>query len=185
LFLLWKPVISLEEAATKISKVLLNDSKLKTKVRRLYDIANVLCVLKIIKKTLLHTGKPAFQWVGRPGIEEFSMDIESDALSFEHKSSVKNNASSDNIDAVTVPINTQACVGNNDEFCTSTIPLSSNLKISCDTLPLGLNGQSLDLLDGIVRILRKRLNEQMLNPPLVAHTNFTTQNSIPNNQGFP
>jgi len=42
LFILWKPVLTLEEAAVKISKVLLSDSKLKTKVRRLYDIANVL-----------------------------------------------------------------------------------------------------------------------------------------------
>ena len=38
--------------------------KLKTKVRRLYDIANVYKSLGIIKKTILPNKKPGFEWVG-------------------------------------------------------------------------------------------------------------------------
>ena len=42
LFVNWKRVISLEEAARQISKKDIEEQKLKTKIRRLYDIANVL-----------------------------------------------------------------------------------------------------------------------------------------------
>jgi E2F/DP family winged-helix DNA-binding domain len=42
LFVTWKRVISLEEAAREISQKDIEDQKLKTKIRRLYDIANVL-----------------------------------------------------------------------------------------------------------------------------------------------
>ena len=43
LFVTWKNVISLEEAALRISDgESLDDKMLKTKIRRLYDIANVL-----------------------------------------------------------------------------------------------------------------------------------------------
>jgi transcription factor E2F7/8 len=38
----WKRVISLEEAAREISQKDIEEQKLKTKIRRLYDIANVL-----------------------------------------------------------------------------------------------------------------------------------------------
>ncbi len=39
----WKPVISLEEAARQITDDYeLDEKTLKTKIRRLYDIANVL-----------------------------------------------------------------------------------------------------------------------------------------------
>lgn len=79
LFMLYKPVLTLEEAATKISTIFLNNSKLKTKVRRLYDIANVLSVLKIIKKTFIPSGKAAFEWVGQPGFEDFLSEIEKDS----------------------------------------------------------------------------------------------------------
>ncbi|CAN1317488.1 E2F transcription factor-like E2FE [Linum perenne] len=58
-------LISLDDSA----KLLLGDghslSILRTKVRRLYDIANVLSSLKLIEKT--HTAdsrKPAFRWIG-------------------------------------------------------------------------------------------------------------------------
>ncbi|KAJ4850054.1 hypothetical protein Tsubulata_034414 [Turnera subulata] len=61
-------LISLDEAA----KLLLGDghnaSIMKTKVRRIYDIANVLSSLKLIEKT--HTAdsrKPAFRWFGVGG----------------------------------------------------------------------------------------------------------------------
>ena len=47
LFVTWKDVLSLEEAAKKISMCEMpekgdKEQKLKTKIRRLYDIANVL-----------------------------------------------------------------------------------------------------------------------------------------------
>ena len=42
LFLVWRKVFTLEEAAVKVSKEKIEEAKLKTKVRRLYDIANVL-----------------------------------------------------------------------------------------------------------------------------------------------
>ncbi|CAL1367835.1 unnamed protein product [Linum trigynum] len=61
-------LISLDDSA----KLLLGDghsvSILRTKVRRLYDIANVLSSMKLIEKT--HTAdsrKPAFRWVGLNG----------------------------------------------------------------------------------------------------------------------
>jgi hypothetical protein len=38
----WKDVISLEEAARQISSDEIDEKMLKTKIRRLYDIANVL-----------------------------------------------------------------------------------------------------------------------------------------------
>lgn len=75
MFLLYKPVLTLDEAASKISELFLNDSNLKTKIRRLYDIANVLTVLKIIKKTFTSLGKTAFEWVGVPGFEQFISEI--------------------------------------------------------------------------------------------------------------
>ncbi|XP_065876513.1 E2F transcription factor-like E2FE isoform X2 [Euphorbia lathyris] len=64
-------LISLDEAA----KLLLGDahnlSIMRTKVRRLYDIANVLSSLNLIEKT--HTAqarKPAFRWLGLGGKAE-------------------------------------------------------------------------------------------------------------------
>jgi len=47
----WKDVISLEQSARQFSMGKIDESKIKTKVRRLYDIANVLASLKLIKKT--------------------------------------------------------------------------------------------------------------------------------------
>eukprot|EP00826_Nyctotherus_ovalis_P008535 TRINITY_DN12213_c0_g1_i1.p1 TRINITY_DN12213_c0_g1~~TRINITY_DN12213_c0_g1_i1.p1 ORF type:complete len:191 (+),score=31.50 TRINITY_DN12213_c0_g1_i1:512-1084(+) len=66
LFIRNQPVVSLEQAAEMLS--LSRDSeKIKTKVRRLYDIANVLQTLHLIEKTLLPTRKPAFKWLGYQG----------------------------------------------------------------------------------------------------------------------
>nr|XP_032815857.1 uncharacterized protein LOC116945558 [Petromyzon marinus] len=71
----WSRAISLDMAA----QILICDSKLddvhskstfKTKVRRLYDIANVLSSLGLIQKVRLSEGggrKPAFQWIGVGG----------------------------------------------------------------------------------------------------------------------
>jgi hypothetical protein len=45
--------------------------KIKTKIRRLYDIANVLQALHLIEKTLLPTRKPGFKWLGYKGFRAF------------------------------------------------------------------------------------------------------------------
>jgi hypothetical protein len=70
LFVGWKPVISLEEAARQISDdVHISDKVLKTKIRRLYDIANVLQSIGLIEKTHMSTSrKPAFKWIGMEGV---------------------------------------------------------------------------------------------------------------------
>ncbi|KAL5722358.1 E2F transcription factor-like E2FE [Ranunculus cassubicifolius] len=39
----------------------------KAKVRRLYDIANVLLSINLIEKTYVDSGKPAFRWLGLDG----------------------------------------------------------------------------------------------------------------------
>ncbi|XP_072129283.1 transcription factor E2F8 isoform X1 [Mobula birostris] len=72
LFLVSKPrVVSLDTAAKILigddQKVDLDHSKFKTKIRRLYDIANVLTSLELIKKvhvTEVRGRKPAFKWIG-------------------------------------------------------------------------------------------------------------------------
>jgi len=69
LFVGWKPVISLEEAARQISSDEIDEKMLKTKIRRLYDIANVLQSIGLIKKTHMSTNrKPAFRWIGIQGV---------------------------------------------------------------------------------------------------------------------
>lgn len=75
-FLTWRPKISLEQAARRISDNQIEDSKLKTKVRRLYDIANVLAALNLIRKTSLETRKPAFEWIGEEGLEHFIEEMQ-------------------------------------------------------------------------------------------------------------
>ncbi len=64
-------IVSLEGAARKLMGPNVDEAQLKTKIRRLYDIANILCSLGLIEKT--HTPdsgrKPAFQWT-------FSVDSE-------------------------------------------------------------------------------------------------------------
>lgn len=70
LFVSWKSVISLEEAAKQISDGTNLDEKiLKTKIRRLYDIANVLQSIGLIEKTqtVEKQKKPAFKWIGLHG----------------------------------------------------------------------------------------------------------------------
>ncbi|XP_047314113.1 E2F transcription factor-like E2FE isoform X2 [Impatiens glandulifera] len=64
-------LISLDEAA----KILLGDARdpslMRTKVRRLYDIANVLSSMNFIEKTHHpETRKPAFRWLGIQGAME-------------------------------------------------------------------------------------------------------------------
>eukprot|EP00960_Hanusia_phi_P070941 767435-Hanusia_phi.AAC.1 len=58
-------VVSLESAARRLmSKSNIDENRLKTKIRRLYDIANILCSLNLIEKTQMPDGsrKPAFKW---------------------------------------------------------------------------------------------------------------------------
>ncbi|XP_053544865.1 transcription factor E2F8 [Bombina bombina] len=86
LFLVSKPqIVSLEVAAKMlIGEDQLEDvdkSKFKTKIRRLYDIANVLSSLDLIKKvhvTEEKGRKPAFQWIGP---ESFADENETKHLS--------------------------------------------------------------------------------------------------------
>ncbi|KAM1397869.1 hypothetical protein ACFX2I_015398 [Malus domestica] len=74
--------ISLDEAA----KLLLGDahkaSVMRTKVRRIYDIANVLSSMNLIEKT--HTSdtrrKPAFKWLGLRGKEEVPQETKKRAF---------------------------------------------------------------------------------------------------------
>ena len=75
-FLTWRSTISLEQAARRISDTKIDESKLKTKVRRLYDIANVLAALNLIEKTSLETRKPAFKWVGEHGLQNFIEEMD-------------------------------------------------------------------------------------------------------------
>jgi len=58
-------VVSLESAARRLmDETVIDENRLKTKIRRLYDIANILCSLNLIEKTHLADGsrKPAFKW---------------------------------------------------------------------------------------------------------------------------
>ncbi|OMO85798.1 hypothetical protein COLO4_21435 [Corchorus olitorius] len=58
-------LISLDEAAKLLLGNAHNTSIMRTKVRRLYDIANVLSSMNLIEKThTLDTRKPAFRWLG-------------------------------------------------------------------------------------------------------------------------
>lgn len=66
MFLLGRSFLSLEEAAALLSSPSNGtNAKHKTTVRRLYDIANVMCVLRIIEKVpVTNSRKPAYQWCG-------------------------------------------------------------------------------------------------------------------------
>jgi transcription factor E2F7/8 len=69
LFIHFKSVLSLKQAARLISDSE-DEQQVKTKVRRLYDIANVLSFLKLITKTS-QSNKPVYQWLGKEGFGEF------------------------------------------------------------------------------------------------------------------
>ncbi|XP_021292038.1 E2F transcription factor-like E2FE isoform X2 [Herrania umbratica] len=61
-------LISLDEAARLLLGNAHNTSIMRTKVRRLYDIANVLSSMDLIEKThTVDTRKPAFRWLGLSG----------------------------------------------------------------------------------------------------------------------
>ncbi|XVF12155.1 hypothetical protein REPUB_Repub08aG0090000 [Reevesia pubescens] len=64
-------LISLDEAAKLLLGNAHNASIMRTKVRRLYDIANVLSSMNLIEKThTVDTRKPAFRWLGLRGKSE-------------------------------------------------------------------------------------------------------------------
>ncbi|KAM9461247.1 transcription factor E2F8 [Clarias gariepinus] len=100
LFLVSSPrVVSLEIAA----KILIGEdqvvdqdkSKFKTKIRRLYDISNVLSSLKLIKKvhvTEERGRKPAFKWTGPDdlSLQGFQVEAPSGPRPLESRSSVDN-----------------------------------------------------------------------------------------------
>jgi len=59
-------VVSLDTAARLLLDDAHDDAKLKAKIRRLYDIANILCSLHLIRKVhLADSRKPAFLWLSR------------------------------------------------------------------------------------------------------------------------
>ncbi|CAL5198303.1 unnamed protein product [Lathyrus oleraceus] len=61
-------MISLDDAARLLLGDAYNSSTMRTKVRRLYDIANVLTSMNLIEKThTTDTRKPAFRWLGLKG----------------------------------------------------------------------------------------------------------------------
>lgn len=75
LFVTWKSIITLDESAKKISLCESEkaedqkEQKLKTKIRRLYDIANVLQSIGLIEKChAVNSKKPAFKWIGLHGV---------------------------------------------------------------------------------------------------------------------
>ncbi|KAI4343788.1 hypothetical protein L6164_011097 [Bauhinia variegata] len=64
-------LISLDDAAKLLLGDAHNTSIMRTKVRRLYDIANVLSSMNLIEKThTSDTRKPAFKWLGLKGKTE-------------------------------------------------------------------------------------------------------------------
>lgn len=72
LFLLGLEIVSLEQAGRMLlGGEQLEPSKLKTRVRRLYDIANVLCSMKLIRKVQMpFSRKPGFAWRGVEHVPE-------------------------------------------------------------------------------------------------------------------
>lgn len=63
--------------------------KLKTKIRRLYDIANVLQSIGLIEKTNhTYNKKPAFRWIGIHGVHAFVKELADERLSMNLQGSI-------------------------------------------------------------------------------------------------
>ena len=74
-------VTSLDSAAGRLRRGPEDHSQMKTKVRRLYDIANVLCTLDIIHKVqLMSKRKPVFAWKGTTSVAYTNTKIGVDGL---------------------------------------------------------------------------------------------------------
>ncbi|KAJ0985471.1 hypothetical protein J5N97_003827 [Dioscorea zingiberensis] len=68
--------VSLDEAARLLLGDCNNLTQMKTRVRRLYDIANVLSSMNLIEKTQQAvTKKPAFRWLGNRGKPDMSVTV--------------------------------------------------------------------------------------------------------------
>jgi len=63
--------ITLENAAQEFCFKGASKGKIKTKIRRLYDISNIFLALGIVEKTIIQTRKPAFLWKGIAGYKKF------------------------------------------------------------------------------------------------------------------
>lgn len=59
--------LTLDEAAKEFLGQYASASKIKTKVRRLYDITNIFLALNIVEKTMVEARKPAYIWRGLDG----------------------------------------------------------------------------------------------------------------------
>ena len=164
MFQLISPVITLDDAAENIKAIFENSSKLKTKVRRLYDISNVLLVLKVIKKTFLASGKPAFKWVGKVGLEQFMESLDEPENS--------NIESTNNIQIKPTPymsksgFETNTSTSESSSQAWDTNPKvwekvnkdKSQIKEILTTLEENLDHKAVDMLEAIVKILKKRVN---------------------------
>lgn len=69
MFLYWKSSSSLEDAAKWLTdEGPVNDAKLRTKIRRLYDIVNIYKSFGLVKKVMVPGDKPHYQWQGVGGL---------------------------------------------------------------------------------------------------------------------
>jgi len=66
-----KCILSLEAIAEKLSTKEKSENSKKTKIRRLYDIANVLVAIGILKKVSVLDKKTSYEWMGNQGFEKF------------------------------------------------------------------------------------------------------------------
>ena len=58
----------------------------------MYDIANVFKSIGLIKKTMLYTKKPAFQWIGKEGIDAFAERVKLDIQMKNKRDTIINNS---------------------------------------------------------------------------------------------
>ena len=125
-------------------------------------------MLKVIKKTLLANGKPAFEWVGQSGIREFSIEIESDVSCHRESPQTPLALISQNTGEVRHNAEFDLCNLNYYKGSEGKIPQFAHagmqnltpvptLESMVGLMPNGLYESSLDLLEGIVKVLRKRL----------------------------
>merc|ERR1719195_335383 len=75
--------VNLDFAARVIHGVTLPEAVMKTRIRRLYDIANILQSLQLIQKIQVTESsgvkKPAFQYIG-PDVDSMAVDLSKDAI---------------------------------------------------------------------------------------------------------
>merc|ERR550532_1390460 len=75
--------VNLDFAARVIHGVTLPEAVMKTRIRRLYDIANILQSLQLIQKVQVTESngvkKPAFQYIG-PDVDSMAVDLSKDAI---------------------------------------------------------------------------------------------------------